>query len=333
MAKERITPRLAPAPKLQPRATPIDTFHRADVPLRNEGPSEMLQLTQALGQFQPTLQNLAVNAQNRENTKQRSAGEQEILAQKHLQTRKALGEAVRSGKIPAASNPAFLEGMRRQVYRIEAEQYDQALRKAYAESNSRNEDDITSFMSGFTSKYIEGLGGDPTDPELAKIFTPAMEASQSNLLNRHRAERDRVVELQAEENTDREIGLTLERMRGDSGFILGATSTKQAYASKIHGIVQMHYENGMSGTRANEIMAQAIARKAIEENDTEYLELLDMIPTGTGTLGQIGRVKDIRRATEQSIWGNLEGPEGREGSDDEQPPLGGVQRDPHQPHG
>jgi hypothetical protein len=302
MAKERIQVGGLPAPpRITPRAQPVDTFHRPDEELIARGPTQEAQLAEALGQFQPTLQSIAVNAKNRDNVVQRSAGEQAILADKRLQTRQALGEAVRSGKLPAAQNPAFLEGMRRQVYRIEGEQYDQALRRAYAESNSRNENDITDFVSGFTSKYIEGLGGDPSDPELAREFTPRLEASQANLFARHRSERDQAIEHEAEENTGTEIGLLLDRMSQDPAYILGAKGTQEKYSQLIHGVVQTHYENGLSGTRSNEIVARAIAQKAEEAGDPSYLDMLDQIPGGSGPIGQTQFAKNLKYDTANRI--------------------------------
>ncbi len=307
MAKQRVqVQRLPGPPKIVPQARPVDTFHRPDVGLLPQGPSEGQQLAEALSQFQPTLLNVAVNMKNRDNRQKMSEGEQLVLADQRYQTRRALGDAVHRGEIPAARNPAFLEGMRQQVYRLEGERYDVALRKAYAESNSRNEENITDFVSGFTSKFIEGVGGDPTDPELARILTPSIERSQGNLVNRHRAERDAALEAQVEENTETEIGLVLDRMAGDPNVILGSTSAQEAYAAHIHGIVQTHYENGLSGARSNEIIARAITRKAEEQGDTGYLDLLDQIPSGSGKVGQIGRVKDIRRATEERIYSRLE---------------------------
>lgn len=301
MAKQRIpVGPLAPPPALTPRATPVDTFHRADTKLLNQGPSEMAQMAEALGQFDPALQAIAVNAKNRENVVKDDEGQQQILRDKHLQTVKALGDAVRNGEIPAAANPAFLNGMRKQVYRIEAERYDAGLRDDYAKSNSRNTEDITSFMAGHTQKYLEDLGADPQDPGLRNILLPAIERSQANLAANHRAERDQAIELQVEQNTDTEIGLLLDHMDAGGG-------DPAQFAQAIHAVVQEHYQNGLSGTKGNLIMAKAIARKAKERKDSGYLDLLDMIPGGGGgTLGQIGSVKDIRREAEEYVYSKLE---------------------------
>jgi hypothetical protein len=299
MAKDRVQVGSLPsAPRLQPRAQPVDTFHRPDEKLLPQGKSEMAQVAEALAEFQPTLHSVAVNMKNRDNLKQNTAGQVEAAARK-LKTIKALGDAVRNGEIPAARNPAFLSGMRRQVARIEGEEYDRALREQYAQSNSRNENDITDFVGGFTKTYLEAIGADVNDPTIAAELLPRLEASQANLKNRHRAERDQAIEFEAEQNTDREIGLLLERM-DETG------ASPEEYAGLIHGTVQIHLENGMSGTRANDVMAQAIARKARENRDTSYLDLFDNIDTGNGKLSQIGRIKDLRAETEDWIYRKIE---------------------------
>lgn len=298
--REKVGPLQGP-PRLQPRATPVDTFHRPEEELRPQGPSEARQLAEALGRFQPTLYGIADTMQAEETQKQMSEGEKAILADQRLQNRKALKEAVDRGDIPAARNPWFLQGMRQQVYRLEAEKFDVALRRAYAESNSRNENDITDFIGSFTSKFMEGV--DPADPEVARVLIPAVERSTGNLRNRHRAERDQAIEFEVEQNTETEIGLVLDRM--DYGP--PSEAQMEDTAKLIHGITQVHFENGLSGTRSNQIMARAIARKATESLDTSYLDLLDKIPTGPGgNLGQIGYVKDLRTQTEEEIYRKLE---------------------------
>jgi len=303
MPKNRVQvgPLPGPAP-LTPRATPVDTFHRPDEIPRAQGPSQLDQLAAALKDLSPSLF-AAADIQHAEQTnKELSEGEQAILADKRLQNRKALREAVARGELPAARNPWFLQGMRQQVYRIEAEKYDQALREAYARSDSRNEDDISDFVGGFTEKYMEGVGADPGDPEVARIFTPSVERSQSNLLSHHRTARDQAILLQVEQNTDTEIGLLLDNMEQSGG-------SPEFYAKTIHGLVQDQYLNGLDGTRSNQIMAGAIARKALLTLDSSYLDLLDQIPAGRdgkNTLGQIGFVKDLRRETEESIFRGLD---------------------------
>jgi hypothetical protein len=262
----------------------------------------MQQLATALGHLAPSLFATADIQHAEETQKQLSEGEQAILADKRLQNRKALREAVANGTIPAARNPWFMQGMRQQVYRIEGERFDQGLRTAYAQSGSRNQDDISDFVGGYTQEYLKNLGGDSNDPEMARIFTPMVERSQANLLSAHRTERDQAIQATVEQNTDTEIGLILDNMDESGG-------SPEFYAKTIHGMVNDQYQNGLDGTRSNQIMAAAIARKAGEKLDTSYLDLMDKIPAGPdgkSTLAQIGFVKDLRRKTEESIYHQLE---------------------------
>ncbi len=302
MPKERVQvgPLTGPVP-LQPRATPVDTFHRPDVTPLNEGPTELQQLATALGQFAPAVSR-AGDIQHAEQTQQKlSEGEQAVLADKRLQNRKALREAVASGQIPASSNPWFMQGMRQQVYRIEGERYDQALRQSYANSDSRNENDISDFIGGFNQKYMEDLGVDASDPEVGRILTPAMERSQSNLLSAHAAERSQAMQVQVEQNTDIEIGIALDKMNE-----LGVSP--EFTAKTIHAFTEEQFQNGLDGTRVNQITAQAVARKAMEKLDSKYLDVLDRIPAGKdgkNNLGQISFVKDLRGDTERAIFSAL----------------------------
>lgn len=305
MPKNRVqvNPLAGPVP-LTPRAAPVDTFHRPDEVPQNEGPDQMAQLTAALGQVAPALFR-AGDLQHAEQTaKQMSEGELAILADKKLQNRKALRDAVANGQIPAARNPWFYQGMRQQVYRIEGEKFDSALRDAYAQSDARNEGDISDFLGGFTSKYMESIGADANDPEVARILTPAVERSQAHLLDVHRTEREHAIQETVEQNTGVEIGQILDHM-DDSN----SQGKPEFYAKTIHGLIEEQYKNGLDGTRSNEIVASAVARKAVEKLDTSYLNILDEIPSGPdgkSRLAQVGYVRDLRRKTEESIYHALE---------------------------
>jgi hypothetical protein len=300
MAKDRVqVGPLAPPPKIIPQARPVDTFHRPDEALLPTGPSQTRQLVEALGGLQPSLNRYADVAMAEETQKQLSAGEQAVLADQRYQNRRALKDAVASGKIPAAQNPWFLQGMRQQVYRIEGEKYDVALRKAYAESDSRNNEDISDFVGSFTSKYLEGVGADPSDPETARILTPLVERANANVIDRHRAERDQAHEQAVEDNTSIEIGLQLDKM-GETG------GSPEDYAHLANGVIQEHMQNGLDGTKANQILAQAIRAKAEDSLDTNYWNVLDHVKTGSGTVAQIAAIKEMRRASEERIFHQLE---------------------------
>lgn len=299
MAKDRLQVRPLAAPKaIVPQAAPVDTYRRAGGQPPAQGPTEMGQLFSALGRLQPTLLQIA-DVNHAEQTQERkSAGELKILSDKRLANRKALKEAVDRGEIPEARNPWFLQGMREQVFRLEGESYDTALREAYASSDAQTQDDISSFTAGFTAKYMKEKGFDPNEPEVQRILTPYVERSQASLLGHHRNVRDATIKQTVIDNTGREIDSLLGRI--NSG------APPEAYAAQIGDIVKNQYQNGLSGLESNKLVAETIARRAEAELNPAYFDLLDKIPSGSGTVGQIGYVKDIRRASEARIHNAIE---------------------------
>lgn len=295
MAKDRVQVQALPGPQpITPRAAPVDIYHRPDVQGPPRGPSEMDQLVGALSDLQPTINQYASIKHAEDVQQQMSEGEKAVLADKRLQNRSALREAVANGSIPAARNPWFLQGARQQVYRLQGETFDRDLREAYAQSDARNGDDIAGFVSSFTQEYLKNNEADPADPEMAKILTPAIERSQANLFNHHRAERDQAIEKSVIDNTDREIGMLLDRSEE-------LATVPEVAGPMIQNILDEQYKNGLSGTVSNEIAAKAIARKAELSLDPSYLDVLDNVTVGKGTLGQIGWVKDLRHDTEAKI--------------------------------
>ncbi len=300
MAKDRVQvgPLARPKP-ITPTARPVDTYHRPGINPPPRGPSEMDQLMGALSDLQPTINQYAEIKHAENINRQMSEGEKAVLADKRLQNRAALKKAVDAGEIPLARNPWFMQGARQQVYRLQGETFDRDLREAYAGSDARNEDDIAEFVGAYTQKYMEDNQADPSDPEMASILTPAIERSQANLFAHHRAERDRAAEQAVVENTDREIGLLLDRSEE-------LATTPEVAGPMIQQILDENYKNGLSGTVSNEIAAKAIARKAELSLDPSFLDTLDNINTGSGTLGQIGWVKDLRHDTESKIYQQTE---------------------------
>lgn len=301
MAKQRIVPNpLAGPVPITPRAAPVDIFHRPDASgAPAQGPSQGLQLANALSGLQPSILKSFDIAHAEASQKELSGGQLQVLKDKRLQTVKGLNDAIARGDIPAAQSPYFRQGMREQAYRLEGLNYDNTLRSDYAQSASKNSDDISTFMQSHAAAYIQNSGINPSDPEAAKIFTPMVEAAQANLFAHHRAERDAQIEQQAVDNTYRSVQAIVST-HAEYPDVTGDP------AANIKASIDEMVAHGMNGTQANRAAIDAITDYAKDNLDSAPLDHLDNIDTGNGKLAGTQYARDQRRAAEDHIFSKTE---------------------------
>jgi hypothetical protein len=227
------------------------------------------------------------------------AGEAARLQAKREANRKGLKDAVDAGAIPPGANPWFQKGWRRQQQRLAAEDYEQQLHAAYAQSDVKNSDDpeaLGSFVDGFTQKYIEDRQlSEAGGSDFNQVFVPMMQQAQHGLYNIHTTQRIQKIEQEVEQNTQKEIGNSL------TDHFLNGTPI-EAVGSKISSVLEEQYKNGLDGTKANKLAVDAITANAVENLDPSMLDALDHIKTGSGNLGDITYAKDQRRQAEAQIY-------------------------------
>lgn len=276
-------------PSVRPTATPVDTFSRSAAPIRD---TRLAQIAEAFSTIQPGLTRFSYELQDEVNQKDLEEGFAKA------QTNKAqFKEAVQKGVIPAGASPWFRVGWERQRAQVASSQYDGDLQAAYAASGLAETDDpskLQGFVSDFTNKWHEAHPENQDNPEFTRVFANEAAKSQAGLANLHASNRVKKIEADVLQNTDLQLGATLSQ----SQDLLG--SYGDGIGPALGDIVKVQIDNGLSGAAANQLIAGAVIRKAIEDGDVTTLDILNTVPSGSGTVGQIGWVKDaVAQARDQ----------------------------------
>jgi len=267
----------------------VDTFIRPSQP---KGDRRLLELAGAWSEVQPGLTQFANERVAVNNEGLTEEGRKAALANKAQ-----FKEAVQSGQIPAGASPWFKVGYERQKATRTALEYDQAMKAAYSGTNLSDNDDpkaISTFMADFTTKWMEANPDAKSNPEFGSIFSVMGAKSQDALQTIHAVERTKRIE---------------EGLIDDTGFMLRATldnsvdllgNRNPTLGADLAQLVDDQVAVGLSGPMANKLVADEVIRKAVEEGDITLLDVLDDVPSGSGTVGKVGYVRDaVSQARDQ----------------------------------
>jgi hypothetical protein len=268
-------------PSVQPVARPVDTFINPSPPQRD---IRLLELAKAWSEVEPGLSKFANERVEHSNMLDAEEGRKAALANKAQ-----FKDAVNKGVIPAGASPWFQVGYERQKATRTSLEYDQALKEAYAQTDLVNSTDpaaVNQWMAEFTAGWLETNPDAQSNPEFGRTFQVMGARSQDALQTLHAAQRTQKVEADAAADTDFMLGKSL-----DSGIdLLGDRNPN--LGQELAGIVGEQVSNGLAGPIANKLVTDAVIRKAEAEGDVTVLDLLGEVPSGSGTVGQIGWVKD-----------------------------------------
>lgn len=304
MAKQRVQV-AAPQPstRLTPRAAPVDTYHSPLTPLPEQSNS-LLELAKGLEALTPGLGAFLDMKQGQYQTEQIDEGAKAALLERN---KAGFKTAIDRGDIPAGASPWFQKGYRAQKQRLAAEEYSSAMKQAWANSSVKEIDDpgaARDFAQKFTETWVQQQGLDQ-DREFAQVFAPQAAQAQAELLQMHTQHRLQAVERAVQENTAQEITNLLKR-EYESGITVGPNGPAQAgdvsTAGVISDLLKAQISNGLSGTVANDLAADAVIEFAKEKLDSSVLDVLDQIPAGSGVLGDITRIRQAKREAQSYIW-------------------------------
>ncbi len=293
------TPDLRGPQPLQPQARPVDTYYLPALqpvakPARTNG---LIQLAESLRAIQPGIDQFV----DKQITKFR---DQDIAkgTEAALKNRQGFNEAIKQGLIPAGASPWFRTGYEQQMLRLLGTEYDQQLRSSYAQSPLRNEDDISELLTGQREQLFQKIDVQGFRPEdIQDILAPALQRSESNLTAHHTRERMKQIEIETEENTALAIGNLLDEQFNPVLVGDHRNQMLDTLGQRISGEVNTMVANGLNGTKANQIMVDAILTHALNTEDFSVIEMLDHINTGNGTLGKTAYAKEKRGAMEDRI--------------------------------
>lgn len=286
---------------LQPQARPVDTYYQPQEagvtpPART---NSLLQLADALSQIQPGIDKFVAKKSDQIQEEELKQG-----AEAALKNKLGFNEAIKQGLIPAGASPWFRIGFQQERLRAIGQEYDIQLREKWATSDVRNSDkleDFQTFLQEQRSTLFNSLGNDFDKRDVQDVLLPFIQKSEANLTNEHSNFRLKQVEAQAEETMATEIGNTLDEYykpglsdKDRSAMLaqLGTTLTDLGNRSVGHGMV---------GTKANEILVDALATYALDHEDIHVRELMDQIKTGSGVLGKTGYAREKWAKVEDQI--------------------------------
>jgi hypothetical protein len=297
MAKRvQVADSLAQAPALTPVSRPFDTFTMPQQPTQGSG---LKDLADALGTLHKPLMQFAEQEQKRISDEEAAAG-----ARAYLENRKGFKDAIEAGIIPAGASPHFIQAYKDQEVRARGYDFELAFRDEYEKSGLVNQDDpaaVQAFAADFTKKWMADNLTDYDDISVAKNFIPVAEQTTNSILARHAEERAAIVEQKLVESAEREFIGIIDR-GGDPAEI------GMAITMRTRELI----DSGLSGTKANKLIVDAITNAAIDKLDYDVLGLLDQIDTGNGKVGGIQYARDQREAAEDKITADIRAAEAHE---------------------
>lgn len=276
-------------PTVRPTASPVDTFHRSMAPIRD---TRLAQIAGAFSDIQPGLSKFLNERQEVQNDKSIAEGFAKAQASKLK-----FKEAVQKGLIPAGANPWYRVGWERQDAQVASLQYDEDLKAAYASSGLSQAKDsakVQAFVADFTKKWHESHPENQENAEFTRIFAGAAAQSHEALANQHASDLVQKIEADVIQNTALQLDHTLEK----DGGLLGSYSP--SIGDSLAEVVKVQIDNGLDGRTANKLVAESVIRQAVTDGDINTLDILMDVPSGSGTVGQIGWVKDaVAQARDQ----------------------------------
>lgn len=206
---------------------------------------------------------------------------------------------IKDGSIPPGASPWFRNAYYKQVMRIAADEYDQALHTAYENSPVKGSDDpatLAKFSAQFREQWVKQHLGDITSNGFAaEEFLPRAQQAEASLAKFHTAVRTQEIEKKLVENTQQEIFGLLDRARR------GGQNDPATIGAAITGLKDKLIANGARGSTMTKAIVDAIKTKAVEENNSSLFKVLAHIKTGTGVLANTQYARAARYEAEKAI--------------------------------
>jgi hypothetical protein len=274
-------------PAAQPFAVPTRTTMAADLAVAFEG-------------FGKAATPLLEDQRNKVLAKERVAATDE--ANKAIaaidKNREGFNKLIRDGAISPGASPHFRDAYYRQVMRVAADTYDQALKTAYESSPVKNSDDpkqMMEFAAKFREQWVKTNLGDGMNALAADEFLPRADRAETILAKEHTQFRTQEIEKSQVEKTQQEITGMFDRARR-----MGVRDPA-VLAQEITALKDRLVTSGARGSTMTKAIVDAVKMRALEENNPSVLKVLDHIKTGTGLLGNTQYAREARYETEKAI--------------------------------
>jgi hypothetical protein len=272
-------------------------------------------LAAGLADFNPALQRFLKQEHDIKASEDEAAG-----AQLQQEQRVTLKEAVRKGLIPEGANPYLKLGYLKSELRQKGNEFQTHLLQQWqqdGEIQDAEADAIPEWASQKTADWMKSnLSG--YAPELVQeVFEPAAQSGQNRLMQYHIGESFKRTSEKARSALEQEVGslfsaveqgnpIELATKLAEQGMDLASYSDeaelRHGYlVTSIQRLVDDAVANGMSGSDANLVAAEAVAVQARAMRDVSVLSVLDDVRTNSGPLSGITKVRQLREAAEDHI--------------------------------
>jgi hypothetical protein len=272
-------------------------------------------LAAGLADFNPALQRFLKQEHDIQANEDLAAG-----AQLQQEQRVTLKEAVRKGVIPEGANPYLKLGYLKSELRQKGNEFQTFLLQQWQEDGAIQDaeaDAIPEWAGQKTADWMKtNLAG--YAPELVQeVFDPAAQAGQNRLMQYHIGESFKRTSEKARSALEQEVASLFPAVEQGNPVELASALAAQGHdlttyqdeaelrrgylVTSIQHLVDDAVANGMSGSDANLIAAEAVAVQARAARDVSILDVLDDVRTNSGPLSGISKVRQLREAAEDHI--------------------------------
>lgn len=258
---------------LQPQARPVNVpvvRRRADINLGNLA-GALAPFAQGLGRIAGILQKKRISSETEEGAQKI----RDLLATKN--NAQALARLIKEGKIFAQESPFFVFGAKQQLGRVAGDQYNAAIKTAFARSplvNSEDPEAFEQFLAEERTKFLTPFGED-RDPSFNNAFNRVVDGHNANLRNNFAARASRNI-------TATVIAMTALEASGIMQAVGENAITQEEGATKLDRLLEMQALVGLPRKEGNDAVIDGVMLKARDLGDTSIMEVLKGVETIPG---------------------------------------------------
>jgi len=275
---------------LQPRARPTDTFV---APNATSG----VRLARALGVLGAGVADLGDQLTEKQRAKRREEGK--AFGRNFAKSGKTFKDAIREGRITPDQSPFFRLGAEEVFGQNAADQFGLQLQIELASGQLSSSTDPEAFddrIAQLQSEFIADAFGNQFGGAVERAFAGRLQQHVSNARQSFGAKTGRnLIEQTKRGLYAAQSGNILEWMTGN------AERDFSEIGDMLSTQASMLVAAGFDGTDANSLTAQAVVDAALRAGDASLLQILDNVQAGTGKLGNVRGILQLRRETESRI--------------------------------
>lgn len=293
-------PDLPSAGPLRPQARPLDTYQtptRVNV-VGAPKSNALIELGKSLSSIEPHLAKYTADREQRISDDEMANAEADYYT-----NNESIKKMIAENNWPASVSPYYIRAASRAALRDSASEYRAYLNSSWAENGEVLNSDDPLVMRRFIdaareTHQADGRYASHTDLDMKEVLYPLMLAAESALQNHHQAYRLQEHERIGEQRAANAVMTALDDYLtpGASLDDIGRHINGMFYNPK-DGLVTM----GMSGSKANKLIVDAVMGHAEETGDPDTIGVLNHITTGGGVVGKTSYARDKEQFTRERM--------------------------------